>query len=132
MSPELIAISERIRDHLTKQKEQSMGSYGEENEGGCMYRGLNGLMCAVGCLIKDEEYDWLMEGSPATGFIVMKAVSNSLGVEMSPGLEEVCSRWQAYHDGHCSSSADLVYHAWVDGNEAHSPDAFHNFLLGLL
>lgn len=132
MSPELIAISERIRDHLTKQKAQSMGTYGEDNNGGCMYRGPEGLMCAVGCLIKDEEYNYLMEGSPAASFDVMKAVSDSLGVEMSPELEWVCSHWQAYHDGASTGVADFLYSKWVDGNEHHHPGAFHDHLLRII
>jgi hypothetical protein len=30
-----------------------------------MYRGLNGQMCAVGCLISDDQYDPAMEGASA-------------------------------------------------------------------
>lgn len=45
--------------HLLKQGKRS------ENEGAslCMYRGPEGTMCAVGCLIPDELYDQKMEGS---------------------------------------------------------------------
>src|SRR6056297_2767336 len=30
----------------------------------CCYRGPDGIMCAVGCLIPDEEYDSELEGMP--------------------------------------------------------------------
>lgn len=35
------------------------------DEGRCMYRAPNGLSCAVGCLIPDDEYDEGIEGIPA-------------------------------------------------------------------
>lgn len=132
MSPELIAISERIRDHLTKQKAQSMGDYGKDGEGGCMYRGEEGKMCAVGCLIKDEFYDRLMEGSPAVDYSVMSAVAKSLGVEETPELENLASRWQAYHDGNTASTGENVYTKWLEGDDLHSPELFHQQLVRIL
>lgn len=46
-----------VKDHLLKQQERS-------TEGGaCAYRGNNDLKCAIGCLIKDEEYRPNMEGN---------------------------------------------------------------------
>lgn len=33
----------------------------------CMYRSPDGLKCAAGCLIPDEEYSPLMEGKPVVG-----------------------------------------------------------------
>ena len=53
-------IFDIVRDHLLKQnaKAQNPASLG----GQCRYRGPDGLQCAVGCLITDEEYNPEMEG----------------------------------------------------------------------
>ena len=50
-------IFDTVANHLLTQKEQSM----DEN-GKCLYRGPNGLKCAIGCLIPDEDYSPTMEG----------------------------------------------------------------------
>lgn len=41
----------------------------QDEHGGCMYRGPNGLQCAVGCLIPDEIYDGAMEGKSAMALV---------------------------------------------------------------
>lgn len=46
-------IFDQVARHLLKQK---VRAYDEENEK-CQYRTSNGLMCAAGCLIADDEYD---------------------------------------------------------------------------
>jgi hypothetical protein len=46
-----------VTSFLLKQGEQSRGL-----GGACTYRGLNGLMCAAGCVIPDEFYRPAMEG----------------------------------------------------------------------
>lgn len=43
-------IYEKVARHLLKQKAQSIAN------GGCAYRGENGLKCAIGCLIPDRLY----------------------------------------------------------------------------
>ncbi len=48
-----------VATHLIKQNAKASPV---ENDQGCAYRGVNGTMCAVGCLIPDEMYDPLMEG----------------------------------------------------------------------
>lgn len=45
----------RMVTHLRAQGEKSATFEG------CLYRGPNGTMCAVGCLIPDDEYDPTME-----------------------------------------------------------------------
>lgn len=47
---------DKIVTHLRSQGEQSL------LQGSCAYRGKDGLMCAVGCLIPDSEYKYAMEG----------------------------------------------------------------------
>ena len=48
-----------VVDHMQKQGKQSL--FGGGNT--CAYRGDGGTMCAVGCLMKDDEYDPSWEGS---------------------------------------------------------------------
>lgn len=49
-------IFDTVAKHLLTQKKRS------EGEKGCSYRGYDGTKCAVGCLIKDEDYSPLFEG----------------------------------------------------------------------
>jgi hypothetical protein len=43
--------------HLLTQNAKSLKTLGPRKGPSCMYRGPNGLKCAVGCFIPDEEYD---------------------------------------------------------------------------
>jgi hypothetical protein len=52
-------VFDTVVTHLRNQKVKSMNDEGE-----CLYRGPNGLMCAVGCLIPDDQYDPNMENNP--------------------------------------------------------------------
>jgi len=66
-------VFNHVRDHLLEQNQQSM-----YQSGGCVYRGSNGLSCAIGCLIADEHYDEdNMENEPVTVHDVM------LGIDLS-------------------------------------------------
>jgi len=48
-------IFNKVATHLLKQNAKSISIMfvGEQ----CMYRGRNGLKCAAGCLVPDDEYD---------------------------------------------------------------------------
>ena len=48
---------DRSAAHLLKQGGRSI-----DRNGNCRYRGDNGEMCAIGCLIPDEDYSLGMEG----------------------------------------------------------------------
>lgn len=66
----------------------------------CRYRGPNGNMCAVGCLIPDEDYKTLIEGYPATQFFVLDRIPELKGLT-EQDMEEVgefLRRWQDEHD----------------------------------
>jgi hypothetical protein len=52
-------IFDTVVTHLRKQ-----GCCAESAVGHCMYRAPNGLKCAAGCLITDNEYSLAMEGKP--------------------------------------------------------------------
>ena len=45
-------IFTKVKNHLLQQKRRSVNKKGR-----CVYRGENGLKCAIGCLIPDELYD---------------------------------------------------------------------------
>ena len=52
----------KVSDHLSKQNTKS------GIDGYCRYRGNNGLKCAIGCLIDEDEYESGMEGD-SIGFL---------------------------------------------------------------
>lgn len=80
-------IFDAVVDHLVKQGRRA------STEDSCLYRTDDGLKCAVGFLISDEEYQEEMEG---------KAVTELAGLEMLPKrlLPEVhfLSELQSLHD----------------------------------
>jgi hypothetical protein len=123
----LIEISEKIRDHLTQQRKQSMRTipFDSISKETCAYLGDNGLMCAVGCLIKPEHYSKSLEGECAEQGDVVFAVEQSLGIKLDERLIDLTSEWQQYHDDEFNG---LAYHKWVDGDEAHHPSKFHDSL----
>lgn len=56
-------IFNKVYRHLIKQNKQSIAADG----GACLYRGPNGLRCAIGCLITNEEYTPNMEAGRRGG-----------------------------------------------------------------
>lgn len=119
----LIQISERIRDHLTKQKARSL-----DHRGGCAYRGEYGAMCAVGCLITDKAYDKKIESLGAATVAVSDALRAS-GVVVGVGAQDLLRNWQRYHDSMCSRGKGYSYTNWIRGDKGHSPEDFHNFMI---
>lgn len=55
-------IFDKVATHLLTQMKISTGRISHDLPVACKYRGDNGLMCAVGCLIPDELYDPVIEG----------------------------------------------------------------------
>lgn len=55
-------IFDKVFTHIMKQGKPALNSKGE-----CVYRGKNGLTCAAGCLIDDEQYSPQMEGTTFVG-----------------------------------------------------------------
>lgn len=58
-------IFDTVINHLVKQGVQSSAEVAGTN-GKCAYRGVNGLSCAVGCLISDEDYRENMDSDDDT------------------------------------------------------------------
>ena len=65
----------------------------------CMYRGPNGLKCAIGMLIPDELYKPRFEGYSASGFGVRKALVKA-GVPNTVAFVNFLVRLQKVHDDH--------------------------------
>lgn len=49
-------VFDQVVEHLKKQRVRCV-----DNHGFCRYRGRDGLKCAAGCLISDDEYDPKLE-----------------------------------------------------------------------
>lgn len=88
-------LFKKVKTHLLTQKRRSVDP---EDEYMCLYRGPGGLKCAVGALIKDEEYDPSMEGFPVMDPRVKLAVENSLGEKLTEENMELLQSLQALHD----------------------------------
>ena len=66
-------IFNKVAVHLIKQNKRSV-IYDDNGDDFCRYRSEDGAMCAVGCLISDEEYLPEMEGE-SVGAIINENVS---------------------------------------------------------
>lgn len=116
-------IFDSVLAHLRKQGEAAVNGTGE-----CMYRGLGGTACAVGCLIPDELYDPRIEDVSAeqimNGFVpygrenqapellpIMARITNLLGAENATLL----SRLQGAHDVHLADYGLLAWEAAMAG-----------------
>ena len=70
-------VFDKMVGHLRKQNAKS-----EDEEGGaCLYRGPNGLKCAVGCLIPDELYHYGLEGCSVNEGRVNATLSKVLDIK---------------------------------------------------
>lgn len=72
IAEELRPLFEKIKTHLLTQMEKST-----DEDGLCMYRGLNGLMCAAGCLIPDHKYSPRMEETSSSDLEYFRSTFNS-------------------------------------------------------
>lgn len=94
-------IFDKVYTHLLVQRYPSMSDPGDEADAGraiCMYRGVSGRSCAVGCLISDDAYLPMLENLIATNIHVVTALENS-GIEVTEGIEHMLNELQAVHDG---------------------------------
>ena len=88
-------VFKTVKTHMLKQKVKSvLGGI----DRGCAYRGENGLTCAVGCLIKDEHYDHVLEECNSEHKAVIRAVENSLDVSLRERDILMLSCLQSIHD----------------------------------
>lgn len=86
-------IFDKVAGHLLKQNEQSLDIVGD-----CMYRGINGMKCAIGCLIDDEHYDETLENENVFAKSVVEAVEDSVGRTLSKEELTMLDKLQTTHD----------------------------------
>ena len=95
---ELLAVIDTVTEHLLKQNARSEGrdKYGK---GVCLYRGPNGLKCAVGALISDDAYSETINLLPVYSNSVQDAlVKSGFSVRDDPTLLEILACLQYIHD----------------------------------
>ena len=134
VSPKLITVSERIRDHLLQQKALSHNS-----DGVCLYRGIKGRSCAVGCLIKDKHYTselecvGVEENSVFDAVLVSLAEDDLVFTKREEGrLVKLLLNWQGYHD---SKGLELShsYLGWLEGHDPNrSPTLYHEIVMNIM
>jgi hypothetical protein len=105
---EPMELFEKVATHLLAQNKRAA------NERGCQYR-VEGLRCAVGCLISDENYSKLIEGTMVCAlyftegrwcahrtlpkpFNRLAEALNAEGVPATPETRTLLSRLQYLHD----------------------------------
>ena len=113
------AVFDKVVKHLLTQKRRS------ESNRGCAYRGKDGDMCAVGCLISDKAYDPEIEGHSVFHLRVQETLAES-GVPTYNKMKFLLADLQYLHD-ECSISLwktdlrELANHhnlTWKDEHEA--------------
>jgi len=88
----LSEIFQKVKTHLLRQRAKA------ENEatGVCSYR-IDGLSCAVGCLLTDEAYHIRLEGNSVRCKEVSAALAQS-GIPMNDASLNLLSDLQSVHD----------------------------------
>lgn len=90
-------IFDRVVTHLANQKHPAMAvNMPWSMDGGypvCCYRTPEGESCSIGCLIPDDEYDFIFEGKRITSLI------NSGYISIKGVSKELLSKLQSAHDG---------------------------------
>jgi hypothetical protein len=90
---ELQELFDKSVTHLRKQGVKSVNkSLADESGAFCSYRGDNGLMCAIGCVIPDKEYELGFEGKLAS-YVAKRGVSTLQGL-----TARAMNHLQAIHD----------------------------------
>ncbi len=85
-------LFDRVATHLLTQGKRSVVREGCEEE--CRYRDLDGLKCAIGCLIPDDMYSENLEGKNPGNIEVIKATG------ISYDQVSLAKRLQAIHDSY--------------------------------
>ena len=86
---------DKIVDHLRKQNSKSLMEAPRDDS--CAYRGQDGKMCAVGCLIEDEFYDPSLEENIVSNPKVRNALRNS-GYDIDGAFLKLMVSMQECHD----------------------------------
>ena len=82
-----------VIDHMIKQGVPSL-----DETKTCLYRGPNGLMCAAGCLIPDDQYDPNMEGESWDNLVNIWNVVDKRHLNLIMSLQGIHDDWSAHKD----------------------------------
>lgn len=74
MAMSMQEIFDKVYVHLLTQNAKSLHKLVPGTPPSCAYRGDNGTMCAVGCLISDEAYTPSIEGFGVRGTVVSRVL----------------------------------------------------------
>ena len=88
---ELQEVFDKVATHLLKQGSRSEGQVSRA------YRGDDGKMCAVGCLLKDGQYSPGLEGRHSRHELVQAALKGS-GVNLTQTMQCMLQELQSCHD----------------------------------
>jgi len=93
---DLQQIFDKSASHLLKQGVRSMREYTKW----CAYRGQDGLMCAVGCLINDHAYSQSLEGGGVRSQLEVQWALEKSGIEFDEDgmVMRLLSKLQLIHD----------------------------------
>lgn len=86
-------IFDKVVTHLRTQKGRAFN----DDNGQCRYR-MNGMSCAVGCLIPDEEYSPSLEGRTLNKMMTEFVVPPTIQKMIDDGHQTLLSRFQNIHD----------------------------------
>ena len=86
-------IFDKVAGHLLTQGVRSVG-YG----GACAYRGIEGNMCAIGCLIDADHYSVDLEGMCADDQDILEAIKGSLNTDIDREKRHLLVDLQSIHD----------------------------------
>lgn len=111
-------IFTKVATHLLTQNKQALRTVSMGTT--CAYRGNDGTSCAIGCLIPDDKYDPLMEGSSIDRNPRVLGVLSDIGIDTADQALNTYSTYalldslQSIHDGYLSSSwrGKLAKLAW--------------------
>jgi hypothetical protein len=85
--------------HLRAQGKRCVGVYyAGQISPTCLYRGADGLKCAAGILISDEEYASWMEGMGIIGILITGKCPNSLRSKLQNVDQTLLMELQDVHD----------------------------------
>lgn len=92
-------IYTKVSKHLLKQGKRSEGESGAAGND-CLYRSSDGLMCAVGCLIPDDQYYSGLEGQDVDKGMVLGTLRGVIGTRRSSSCRKIdlLERLQFIHD----------------------------------
>lgn len=108
-------VFDKVVNHLLTQNKRSIEYSADETS--CAYRGVDGLMCAVGCLIADSAYNERLEGASSDTFSVHKALTAS-GIDVADRDDELLLlNLQLMHDGFSVDGSHKKYEVkeWPEG-----------------